>query len=117
MRGKISQARLVVLMLVAIVIAMPPPMVMIAPMALVVVLVVPMSFVPFPAFAIVVVVRMRPVGPFKGRTLPMSPHPLVTVAHRCPISFDPYEPRFGRRTRLFVNDSRWRGPNVHRNLR
>ena len=99
------------------VIAMPPPMIMVAPMAVVVVLVVPMPFVTFPAFAIVVVVRMRPVGPFKGRTLPMSPHPLVMVAHRCPISFDPYEPRFRRWTRLFVNDSRWRGPNVHRNLR
>jgi hypothetical protein len=71
------------------VIAMPPPMIMVAPMAVVVVLVVPMPFVTFPAFAIVVVVRMRPVCPFIRGSLPMSPNPLVTVAHRPPISFDP----------------------------
>jgi hypothetical protein len=102
---------------VVVVVTMPPPAIMVAPMAAVVVLVVPISFVPLPAFTIVVVVRMRPVCPFKWRTLPISPDPLVTVARRGPISFDPDEARTGRRPRLLINDSWWRGPDVHRNLR
>ena len=48
-----------------VVITMPPPTIMFAPMAVVVVLAVPMPFVPFPAFAIVVVMRMRPVSIFQ----------------------------------------------------
>src|SRR4029077_3497527 len=104
-------------MLVFVVIAVPPPLIMIAPMAVVVALAVPMSFVPFPPFAIVVVVRMRPICPFKQRTLPVSPDPLVTVTRRCPISFDPHEARTRRRSWLFVNDRRWWCPDVHRDLR
>src|SRR5215472_3179299 len=95
---------------------MPPPTIVVPPMVIVVVLVVPVSFVPFPAFLIVVVVGMRPEGPFKRRTLPMSPHPLVMVTHRSPISFDPNESRVGRRSRLFINDCWRRAPDVHRNL-
>ena len=106
----------VVLMPMVVVITMPPPTIVVAPMAVVVVLVVPMPFVPFPAFAIVVVMRMRPVCPFKRRALPMSPDPLVTVASRRPISVYPNEARAWRRPGLFINDDRWRGPDVHRNL-
>ena len=65
---------------------MGPPMAVVAPMAVVVVLVVPVSFMPLPAFAIVVVVRMRPVCPLKRGTLPMSPDPLVMVTRRSPIA-------------------------------
>jgi hypothetical protein len=99
-----------VLISLIVVMAMPPPMV------IVVILVVPVSFVPFPAFPIVVVVRMRPARPFKRRTLPMSSHPLVMVAHRSPISFDPNESPVGRKPRFFINDGWWRGPDIHRNL-
>jgi len=99
-----------------VVITMPPPAIVVAPMAVVVVLAVPMPFVPFPAFAIVVVMRMRPACPFKGRTLPMSPDPLVTVAPRRPISVYPNEARAWRRPSLLINDYRWRGPDVYRNL-
>ena len=72
-------------MLVAVLIfmsVMAPSMIMLAPMAVVVVLTIPISFVPLPAFAIVVVVRMRPACPFIRRTLPMSPDPLVMVTRR-----------------------------------
>ena len=105
-----------VLISLIVVMAMPPPTIMVSPMVIVVILVVPVSFVPFPAFPIGVVVRMRPARPFKRRTLPMSPHPLVMVAHWSPISFDPNESRVGRKPRFFINDGWWRGPNIHRNL-
>src|SRR5215471_2797378 len=104
--GVVDLRQLVVVMPLVVVITMPPPMIMLAPMAVVVILVVPMSFVPFPAFAIVVVVRMGPVCPFIRRTLPVSADPLVMVTHRSPISFDPNEADVGRRPRLFIND-RW----------
>jgi len=96
--------------------AMPPLVIVVPPMVVVVVLVVPVSFVPFPAFPIVIVVRMRPVCPFIGRMLPMSPDPLVMVTHRSPISFDPNESRIGRGPRLLINDRWWRSPDVYRNL-
>src|SRR5215471_14060174 len=104
------------LVLIPLVMAMPPSTITVPPMVIVVVLVVPVSFVPFPAFPIVVVVRMRPARPFKRRTLPMSPHPLVMVAHWSPISFDPNESRVGGKPRFFINDGWWRGPDIHRNL-
>jgi len=105
-----------VLIPLVIVMAMSPPAIMVPPMVIVVVLAIPMSFVPFPAFLIVVVVRMRPVCSFNRRTFPTSPHPLVVVAHRSPISFDPHESRVRRRPGFFINDCWWRGPNVYRNL-
>jgi hypothetical protein len=107
-------------MLTVVVLTMPPPTIMIAlmitPVVLVVVLVVPMSFVPFPAFAIVVVMRMRPVRSFIRRTLPVSPDPSVVVTIWRPISVDPNETGAGRRRRIFIHDRRWRGPDIHRHL-
>ena len=96
--------------------AMPPLVIVVPPMVVVVVLVVPVSFVPFPAFLIVVVVRMRPVCSFKRGTFPVPPHPFVMVTHRSPISFDPNESRIGRGPRLLINDRWWRSPDVYRNL-
>jgi hypothetical protein len=61
------------------------PTIMISPVA-VVVFAVPMSFVHLPAFAIVIVMWVCPVCPLQGRKLPMPPDPLVTMAHRRPIS-------------------------------
>jgi hypothetical protein len=100
-----------------IVITMASPTIMVAPMAVIVTLVVPVSFVALPAFTIVVVVRMNPVCPFKRGALPMSPDPLVTMTGRYPISLYPDEPRAWRWYLLFINDRRWRGPDVHGNLR
>ena len=90
---------------------------MLAPIPIVVVLVVPMPLVATPAFAIVVVVRMHPVCPFKRGTLPVSPDPLVTVTRGRPISLDPNEVCVGRRSRLFINDRWWGSTDIHRNLR
>src|SRR5258705_7830602 len=95
----------------------PPSMIMVAPMTVVVVLVVPMSLMALPAFAIVIVVRMYPVGTFKRRTLPTSPDPLVTVTYRCPIALDPYKGCGGRWPRLFINDRRGWCPDVNGDLR
>jgi hypothetical protein len=106
----------VVLIPLVVVMVMPPLVMVVPPMVVVVVLVVPVSFVPFPAFLIVVVVRMRPVCPFKRRKLPMSLDPLVMVTHRSPISFDPNESRIGRGPGLLINDRWWRSPDVYRNL-
>ena len=88
----------------------------VTPVVAVMVLAVPMSFVHLPAFSIMVVMRMGPVCSFKWRTLPMSPDPLVMMTKRRPISLDPNESGAGRRPRLFVNDGRWRRPDIHRNL-
>ena len=100
-----------------VVITMPTPMIMVTPVAAVVVLVVPMSFVYLPTFAIVVVMRMGPVRSLKRRTFPVSPDPLIVVTDRRPISLHPNEAGAGRRARLLVNDGRWRGPDIYRNLR
>ena len=102
--------------LVIVAVMMPTPMIMVPPMVIVVVLAIPVSFVPFPAFPIVVIVRMRPVGSFKRGTFPMSSHPFVVVTHGSPISFDPHESGVRRRRGFFINDCWWRGPDVHRNL-
>ena len=105
-----------VLISLIVVMAMPPPTIMVSPMVIVVVLVVPVSLMAFPALAVVVIVGMNPVCTFKRRTFPTSSDPLVMVTHRPPISFDPHEFRVGRRPGLFINDCWWRGPDVHRNL-
>jgi len=106
-----------VLIVLVVVIAMSPPMTMVTPMIVVVVLVIPMSFVPFPTLAVVVVVRMRPVCSFKRRVLPMSPDPFVTVTHGRPIAFDPDEACARRRPRILINDRWWRRSDIHRYLR
>jgi len=102
-----------VLMPAVVTITMPT----VPPVVAVVVLAIPMSFVHFPAFAIVVVMRMGPVCSFKRRTLPAPRDPPVTVTNWRPISLHPNEARAGRGPRLFINDGRWRGPDIHRNLR
>src|SRR5258708_20113495 len=104
-------------MAVVVRVRMASPGVMLPPVVVVVVLAVPMSLVQDPTFAIVVVVRMRPVSPLIRRPLPASPHPPVAVAYRLPISLYPNESRVGRRPRLLINHRRWRRPDVHRNLR
>ena len=105
-----------VLISLIVVMAMPPPTIMVSPMVIVVVLVVPVSFVPFPAFPIVVVVWMRPIRPLKRWVFPVASNPLVMVSHRSPIPLDPNEFRLWRRPGLFINDCWWRGADVHRNL-
>ena len=64
-----------VLISLIVVMAMPTPTIMVSPMVIVVILVVPVSFVPFPAFPIVVVVRMRPARSFQTEDAPNVPAP------------------------------------------
>jgi len=90
--------------------------IMLSPVAVVVVLMVPMSLVHSPAFAIVVIVRMAPVGPFIGRTFPASLDPPVMVTNGFPISIHPDEVWTWTRSILLIADRRWRGPDVYRNL-
>ena len=91
--------------------------IMVSPVAVVVVLMVPMSLVHSPAFSVVVIMRMTPVCPFKWRTVPASPDPPVMVTNGFPISIDPDELWTRSRSILLIADRRWRGPDVHRNLR
>src|ERR1700680_4453144 len=91
-------------------------MIMVSPVAIVVVLMVPMSLVHLPAFAVVVIMRMSPVGPFIRRAVPASPNPPVMVTNRFPISFHPDEAWTWSRSILLIADRRWRGSDVHRNL-
>ena len=55
----------------------------------VVVLMIPVAFMQSPALTIVIVVRMRPIRPFVGRTLPTPRHPPVVMPIRGPIPLDP----------------------------
>jgi hypothetical protein len=91
--------------------------IMVSLVAVIVVLMVPMSLVHLPAFPVVVVVRMAPVGPFIGRTVPTSPNPLVMMTIWHPIPFHPDEAWPWNRPTLLVPDCRWRSPDVHGNLR
>jgi len=89
----------------------------VSPMAVVVVLAVPVSLVHFPPFAVVVVMRMAPVGPFIRGTVPVPFHPPVMVTEGPPISFHPDEARAWNRWRFLIADCRWWDTDVHRNLR
>src|SRR5579864_6666955 len=84
--------------------------------AAVVVFVIPVSLVQLPAFLVVVVVRMTPVGAFVGSMVPASLDPAVVVAIGDPISFYPGVARAGHRPAFLVADRRRRGSDVHRNL-
>src|SRR5438132_8815275 len=64
-------------------------MIMLSPVAVVVILAVPMSLMHPPAFPVVVIVRMAPVGPLIRRMFPASSDPPVMVTHWCFISVHP----------------------------
>ena len=49
--------------------------IVVVPAIPIVVLTIPMAFMQSPAFTIVIVVRMKPICSFVGRTLPMPCHP------------------------------------------
>ena len=104
---------MVVMVLVIMMVAI---MIMVSPVAIVVVLMVPMSLVHFPAFAVVVIMRMTPVCPFIWRPVPASPDPPVVVTDWFPISIHPDEARTRSRSILLIADRRWRDSDVHRNL-
>jgi hypothetical protein len=89
---------------------------LLSPVSIVMVLMVPMPFVKLPAFAIVIVMRMVPIGAFIWRTLPPSCNPAIAMSARCPIPVDPSETRRRDRPSHFVT-KRWRRcSDVDRNL-
>src|SRR6266849_1884333 len=83
----------------------------------VVILAIPVAFMQSPAFTIVIVVGMRPICPFVGRTLPTPRHPPVVMPIRGPIPLDPDVARARHRPTLLVPHRRGRGSDVHGNLR
>jgi hypothetical protein len=113
----IRGAEFLLMMPMIIMVPMPFTVVLILPMPVVVVFMVPVPFVQHPTFAIVVVMRMRPIRAFVRRPLPVPTHPSVPMPLRLPISLDPNEARTRRRPRLFINQRWRRSSNVHRNLR
>src|ERR1700693_2266757 len=82
----------------------------------VVILTIPVAFVQPPAFTIVIIVRMKPIRPFVGRTLPTPRHPPVVTPIRGPIPFDPDVARARNRPTPLVTHRRWWGSDVHPNL-
>jgi len=90
--------------------------VLIMPVAVAVFVVIPMSLVQLPAFPIVVIVRVTPIGAFVGSTVPASLDPAVMAAIGSPISLYPCITRAGCRSTFFEAKGRWRGADVHGNL-
>jgi len=82
----------------------------------VVILMIPVAFVQPPAFTIVIIVRMRPICPFVGRTLPVSFHPSVVMPIRSPVSLDPDVARARNRPTPLVTQRWWRRSDVHPDL-
>ena len=58
--------------------------IVVVPAIPIVVLTIPMAFMQSPAFTIVIVVRMKPICSFVGRTLPLLPPPTGSDVHPGP---------------------------------
>src|SRR4030081_3702108 len=82
----------------------------------VVVLAIPVAFMPSPAFAIVIVMRMVPIRSFVGRTLPVPFHPSVAMPMRSPVPLDPDVAWAGNRRTPFVTQWRRRASDIDGNL-
>jgi hypothetical protein len=63
--------------------------IVVVPAIPIVVLTIPMAFMQSPTFTIVIVVRMKPICSFVGRTLPMPRHPPVVMSIRGPTPLNP----------------------------
>ena len=90
--------------------------IVVVPAIPIVVLTIPMAFMQSPAFTIVIVVRMKPICSFVGRTLPMPCHPPVVTPIRGPISLNPNVAWAWNRPTPLVAQRRWWGSDVHPNL-
>jgi len=82
----------------------------------VVILMIPVAFMHPPAFTIVIVMRMAPIRPFVGRTVPTPCHPTVVMPIRGPVPLDPNVARARNRPAPLVTQRRWRGSDVYPNL-
>ena len=90
--------------------------IVVVPAIPIVVLTIPVAFMQSPAFTIMIVVRMKPICSFVGRTLPMPCHPPVVMPIRGPIPLKPNVARAWNRPTLLVAQRRWWGSDVHPNL-
>lgn len=90
--------------------------IVVVPAIPIVVLTIPVAFMQSPAFTIVIVVRMKPICSFVGRTLPMPCRPPVVMPIRGPIPLNPNVARAWNRPTLLVAQRRWWGSDVHPNL-
>jgi hypothetical protein len=91
--------------------------VMIVPVTIVMIFVVPVAFMKLPSLLIVVVMRMTPIRTLVRGLFPAARDPLVMVALRDPIAFDPHVPGTGRIASLFITNRRRSAADVYRNLR
>src|ERR1700692_3370391 len=82
----------------------------------VVILMIPVPFMQLPALPVVIIVRMIPICPFIGRTIPAPCHPPIAMAMRDPVPVDPGIARTWLGPALLVPVGRWCASDVHANL-
>ena len=90
--------------------------VVITPMIVVVIFVVPVAFMELPAFPIMVVMRMVPIGSSVWRALPVSGNPAIVMPVGGPVSLDPNKTCLRRRTMALIAERRRRCSDINRNL-
>src|ERR1700730_2648293 len=83
---------------------------------LVVILMIPVPFMHLPALTVVIIMRMVPICPFVGRTIPAPCHPLIAMPMRRPVPVDPGIARTWLRPTPLVAVGRWCASDVHANL-
>src|SRR5260370_41500029 len=82
----------------------------------VMILMIPVPFMHLPALAIVIIVRMVPIGPFIGRTIPAPCYPPIVMSMRGPVPFYPGVAWTRFWPTLLVPVGRWCASSVHANL-
>src|ERR1700687_3131307 len=82
----------------------------------VMILMIPVPFMHLPALTIVIIVRMVPIGPFIGRTIPAPCYPPIVMSMRGPVPFNPGVAWTRFWPTLLVPVGRWCASNVHANL-
>jgi hypothetical protein len=82
----------------------------------VVILMIPVPFMHLPALTVVIIVRVVPICPFVGRTVPAPCYPAIVMPMRSPIPLDPGVARTWTRPTLLVAVRRWCASDVHANL-
>ena len=82
----------------------------------VMILMIPVPFMHLPTLTIVIIVRMIPIGPFIGRTIPAPCYPPIVMSMRGPVPFYPGVAWTRFWPALLVPVGRWCASNVHANL-
>jgi hypothetical protein len=82
----------------------------------VMILMIPVPFMHLPTLTIVIIVRMVPIGPFIGRTIPAPCYPPIVMSMRGPVPVDPGVAWARFWPTLLEPVGRGRASNVHANL-